>query len=106
MLLLTSMQAIQTYFLITLVVEHGSRCVSMIACSARTSKIQVDGPHQRPVASVSQRGDDQAATVPKVLVAIQCNSIDHFDNKSIAWGHAAWWGLVMLPVVSTSTLWS
>lgn len=85
--------------------EHVSRLSRLTEFSVRTSEIQVDGTHQSPIASVSQWSDDQAATVPQVLIAIQCHSIDHFHNKSISWWHATWWRLVMLPVVPTGTLW-
>ncbi len=34
-------------------------------------------PHERPVASVSQGGDDQAAAIAEVLVAIANGGVDH-----------------------------
>lgn len=60
----------------------------------------MDGTHQSSVASVCQWGNNQASTVSKILVAIEGNSVDHFYHKRVSCRHAAWRGLVMLPVVS------
>ena len=43
----------------------------------RPAQVQVQGAHQRPVAPVRERGDDQPAAVPQVLVPVVDGGVDH-----------------------------
>ena len=59
-------------------------CLGGIAWNGRTggafrcaTKIQMDSPHQRAVATIRERSDHQSVLIADVFVGIQGHGVDH-----------------------------